>query len=164
MFKVICIDRTSEFYNKVFEVYDVVPIDYTHNPYFLIYQREWCFKNAKYFKPYKEPVGKVASTVIDQDEQMTDQELTKASKKYYPITGNDNNSAIYKMNDNLPTLEVYRASHVNTFNVSTESGPLFKCPKCGAGMYKDLTKVLASYPPKYEYSCKNCNHIEYLEF
>ena len=30
------------------------------------------------------------------------------------------------------------------------------CPYCGAPIYKDLTVVLATYPPQYRYFCKEC--------
>ena len=32
-----------------------------------------------------------------------------------------------------------------------------KCPKCGEPIYKDMTFVLASYPPQYSYKCLNCD-------
>lgn len=42
------------------------------------------------------------------------------------------------------------------------SEPKFDCPKCGGGMCKDNMKVLASRPPKFEYICDKCGHVEYL--
>ena len=42
------------------------------------------------------------------------------------------------------------------------SEPKYDCTECGGGMCKDLTKVLTSYPPKYEYRCNKCGHIDYL--
>lgn len=31
-----------------------------------------------------------------------------------------------------------------------------KCPKCGEPIYKNITIVLASYPPQYQYKCFAC--------
>lgn len=30
------------------------------------------------------------------------------------------------------------------------------CPCCGRALYKDVSIVLASYPPTYKYFCKEC--------
>ena len=30
------------------------------------------------------------------------------------------------------------------------------CPNCGDFIYKDVSKVLASNPPQYNYKCNNC--------
>lgn len=35
------------------------------------------------------------------------------------------------------------------------------CPKCGKPIYKRTDIVLASYPPKYEYRCFNCQWSDY---
>ena len=42
------------------------------------------------------------------------------------------------------------------------SSPVYRCKKCGdGGMCRDNTKVLTSYPPKYEYRCNKCGNVEY---
>lgn len=32
-----------------------------------------------------------------------------------------------------------------------------KCPVCGEALLKDISVVLTSNPPKYQYMCKKCN-------
>lgn len=45
------------------------------------------------------------------------------------------------------------------------SEPKYDCPECGDGhMRKNLMIVLASYPPKYQYECDTCGHVDYLDF
>lgn len=45
------------------------------------------------------------------------------------------------------------------------SEPKYDCSKCGDGhMRKNLMMVLASYPPKYQYECDTCGHVDYLDF
>lgn len=45
------------------------------------------------------------------------------------------------------------------------SEPKYDCPECGSGhMRKNLTMVLPSYPPKYQYECDVCGHVDYLDF
>lgn len=36
----------------------------------------------------------------------------------------------------------------------------FVCPKCGKQMYRE-SKILTSNPPKRQYTCLNCYHVEY---
>lgn len=36
-----------------------------------------------------------------------------------------------------------------------------KCSKCGTKMILDLTTVLTSNPPQYEYKCPKCGNIQY---
>ena len=31
-----------------------------------------------------------------------------------------------------------------------------KCPECGQPIYKNITIVLTSYPPQYQYKCFAC--------
>ena len=31
-----------------------------------------------------------------------------------------------------------------------------KCPKCGKPLYKRTDIILSSYPPQYQYGCKEC--------
>lgn len=31
-----------------------------------------------------------------------------------------------------------------------------ECPKCGEKIYKDVTKVLTTYPPMHRYVCMKC--------
>ena len=35
-----------------------------------------------------------------------------------------------------------------------------KCSKCGHQLYINDTVVLTSYPPMYQYMCKDCGNIE----
>lgn len=45
------------------------------------------------------------------------------------------------------------------------SEPKFDCPVCKTGgMCKDNTIILPSFPPKYQYICNSCRHVEYLTF
>lgn len=34
------------------------------------------------------------------------------------------------------------------------------CPWCGAPVYKDMSIILTSYPPKYRYFCSSCKWEE----
>ena len=31
-----------------------------------------------------------------------------------------------------------------------------KCPKCGQPIYKNMTEVLTTFPPQYQYKCLKC--------
>lgn len=65
----------------------------------------------------------------------------------------------------LLTKEEYLHDNNSSFIAATSqySEPKFACPNCkDGGMCKDLRKILASYPPQYEYKCNKCRHIEYL--
>lgn len=66
------------------------------------------------------------------------------------------------MNDysNLPTAEEYRAS-IHVLDTGRYSEPKYQCPKCDGGMCKNMFLVLTSFPPKYEYVCNKCGHVEY---
>lgn len=44
------------------------------------------------------------------------------------------------------------------------SEPKYQCEKCGGNMRKNLMMVLDSYPPKYQYECDTCGHVDYLNF
>ena len=35
-----------------------------------------------------------------------------------------------------------------------------KCSKCGSQLYIDDSIVLTSYPPMYQYYCKECGNVE----
>ena len=35
-----------------------------------------------------------------------------------------------------------------------------ECPKCGKFLYKNMSLVLTSYPPKYQYKCSNCKWFQ----
>lgn len=54
----------------------------------------------------------------------------------------------------------FKENNASTIIDDKFSEPLFACPKCGGDMYRDLSLVFASYPPKYKYFCKNCGNIE----
>ena len=67
-------------------------------------------------------------------------------------------------NTNLPTAEEYREMVTDlAFQLAQSqwSEPKYQCPKCNGGMCKDNMTVLTTYPPKYEYKCNKCGHIEY---
>lgn len=34
------------------------------------------------------------------------------------------------------------------------------CPKCGSPVYKNVGRVLASYPPRYQYKCISCDWLD----
>ena len=36
-----------------------------------------------------------------------------------------------------------------------------KCPVCGEPLYKDISVIYTSNPPKYRFSCKKCNWFSY---
>ena len=38
--------------------------------------------------------------------------------------------------------------------------PVYECPKCGGDVYRDISVVYMSYPPKYKYYCLGCGHAE----
>lgn len=62
----------------------------------------------------------------------------------------------------LPTAEEYRKSIGVPYDYQYEwSEPKYICPKCGGGMCKNKTMVLASNPPQYKYQCNKCGHVEY---
>ena len=46
----------------------------------------------------------------------------------------------------------YYATHIRTD---------IECPKCGAYIYKDISIVYTSNPPKYKFNCFNCNWSGY---
>lgn len=39
---------------------------------------------------------------------------------------------------------------------------IFICEKCGEIMSLDTSKVLTSYPAKYECFCEKCGHVDYI--
>lgn len=77
---------------------------------------------------------------------------------------------VNKEDDNLLTFDDYVKSHEINISAIDElikqwSEPKCKCPCCGIGaLRKNISKVLTTYPVKYEYQCDRCAHIEYLDF
>lgn len=70
-----------------------------------------------------------------------------------------------KQLNNLESLTSINISDNNVFSDTyslTEGYSIHKCPKCGKPMKVDLSKVLASLPPKYEAICTECKHVEYI--
>ena len=65
--------------------------------------------------------------------------------------------------DDLPTAEEYKESMESMFKYSFNewSEPKYQCSECGGGMCRNEMVVCASYPPKYEYRCNKCGHVEY---
>lgn len=94
-----------------------------------------------------------------------------ANKTYITATtGCKTNSNGTKINDmfatdlttDLPTADEYRKSIGVPYDYQHEwSEPKYVCPKCGGGMCKNKTMVLASNPPQYKYQCNRCGHVEY---
>lgn len=63
----------------------------------------------------------------------------------------------------LPTAKEYgemaqRAAYQYT---AQWSEPKYQCPECGGGMCRNEMVVLTTYPPKFEYQCNKCGHIDY---
>lgn len=67
--------------------------------------------------------------------------------------------------NHLPTEEEYQASvmpNTNSFSINRYSAPKYLCPKCKqGGMCRNESAVFCSYPPKYQFVCNNCQHIDY---
>lgn len=63
----------------------------------------------------------------------------------------------------LPTAEEYQLAAIRHNSIFPEqwSEPKYQCPECGGGMCKNLMVVCTSLPPKYEYRCDRCGHVEY---
>ena len=40
--------------------------------------------------------------------------------------------------------------------------PIYDCPCCGQGVYRDISVMYAVYPPKYRYFCLNCGHRDFI--
>ena len=34
-----------------------------------------------------------------------------------------------------------------------------ECPKCGALIYKNISLILTSYPPQYQFHCEKCGWV-----
>ena len=62
---------------------------------------------------------------------------------------------------NLPTEEEYRKFAEDTLQQKEWSEPKYICPECGGGMCRNEMYEFASYPPKYQYQCNKCGHIDY---
>ena len=63
----------------------------------------------------------------------------------------------------LPDKDSYFRSMMDTYSFKDGIGchysePLFKCPKCGGSVRKNLTMTLCSYPPQYRYECADCDY------
>lgn len=68
----------------------------------------------------------------------------------------------------LPSAKEYAARdqdyQKNYFDWSIRkwSEPKYICPKCKeGGMCRDETMILTSIPPKHQYECNKCHHVEY---
>ena len=63
----------------------------------------------------------------------------------------------------LPTAKEYsEAVNKAAFQFTAQwSEPKYQCSECGGGMCRNEMVVCASYPPKYEYRCNKCGHVEY---
>lgn len=56
---------------------------------------------------------------------------------------------LYESGTNTKTLTADDYSPVNAV-----------CSKCGGQLYINNTLVLTTYPPKYQYYCKDCGNVE----
>jgi hypothetical protein len=65
------------------------------------------------------------------------------------------------LDTNLPTEEEYRKFAEGTLQQKEWSEPKYICPECGGGMCRNEMYEFASYPPKYQYQCNKCGHIDY---
>lgn len=56
--------------------------------------------------------------------------------------------------------EDYQTEKQRTINIFNDNQVWIKteieCPKCGEIIYKNMSLILASYPPKYTYKCPKC--------
>ena len=62
---------------------------------------------------------------------------------------------------NLTTEEEYRKFAEDTLQQKEWSEPRYICPECGGGMCRNEMYEFASCPPKYQYQCNKCGHIDY---
>lgn len=65
------------------------------------------------------------------------------------------------LDTNLPTEEEYRKFAEDTLQQKEWSEPKYICPECGGGMCRNEMYEFASCPPKYQYQCNKCGHIDY---
>lgn len=90
---------------------------------------------------------------------------TDADVKTIHMNSNENNTGdafVTGLSTELPTADEYRKSIGCPHYYQREwSEPKYICPKCGGGMCKNKTMVLASNPPQYKYQCNKCGHVEY---
>lgn len=80
------------------------------------------------------------------------------------ITYGENTGDIFVtgLSTDLPSADEYRNSIGARYYYQREwSEPKYICPKCGGGMCKHENIVFCSNPPKYEYKCNKCGHVEY---
>lgn len=81
----------------------------------------------------------------------------------YRIIDDSITTSDIKVTTKLPTAEEYReAAEKFAFKgIAQWSEPKYQCPKCDGGMCRNEMEVFTSYPPKYQYKCDKCGHIEY---
>lgn len=61
--------------------------------------------------------------------------------------------------------EYIEANQVKYFIVGQRSKPKYDCPRCQHGkMRKNLSMVLCSNPPMYQYKCDSCGYVDFLDF
>ena len=62
----------------------------------------------------------------------------------------------------LPTKIEYENDIVcPSFEIKEWSEPKYQCQECDGGMCRNEMIVLTTYPPKYEYRCNKCGHVDY---
>ena len=99
---------------------------------------------------------------------MTEKDFVETSiEALNNITGIDATIATNSINENLPTAEEYLEYLKQLGQMSYDGGilikwsePKYQCPECGGGMCKNLTTILTSLPPQYQYKCNKCGRIE----
>lgn len=86
--------------------------------------------------------------------------VTTTSGKTLTIHSGENTGDVFVtgLDTNLPTEEEYRKFAEDTLQQKEWSEPKYIYPECGGGMCRN---ELVSYPPKYQYQCNKCGHIDY---
>lgn len=63
----------------------------------------------------------------------------------------------------LPSMAEFKAKNTTNTIAFDEAAaihlPLFECPKCGGNVYRDMSIVYMTNPPKYKYFCKDCGSV-----
>lgn len=61
--------------------------------------------------------------------------------------------------------EYIKANRKKCFTIWQYSEPKYECPRCQHGkMRKNLSMVLCSSPPMYQYECDSCGYVDFLDF
>lgn len=91
--------------------------------------------------------------------------MLKAGFTKCPVCGNKADWENYSSSWGTEEEYITQNQAEQCFFTEQYSEPKYDCPECGSGhMRKNLMMVLASYPPKYQYECDTCGHVDYLDF